>query len=660
MEVCHFIKAICFAANDNETADRLQVIEDTAKKRAEGKNTFGFPKLEELTDRKIGKSICQWLEIEFQNVSSNKSFEGEQLSNSLSATLFDGTLILEVTAEGKKHKIIAKDKNEIFAFDVFNLSESTKRANFVESLKEKFDENEQKEILREPLQLVDEAANLPKIKEQTREIVRTSFKVLKDGRIIEQIRPGFAVYKPETDSFSIKESVEDSDGTIYQPIDDELLQRDGGIYLADELEEYESEIDLLAEIESYVFRYIDLKPLQLKLTAIYILFTYVFDKFFELSYLNPIGDAGSGKSRFGFAACIASRRGLIAVNPSAASLFRIVDKYQPTLFIDEANFDIKSDDTSAIIQILNTGFQKIAKIPRQILTGDGNYQTQMFDAFCPKIIGALKKSASQAFNSRCIEIQMERTKRNDIPLRLSQKMLNDARHLRNKLTFWRLRNYNQDFEAKLDQAEIELRAKKLIPRSIQINIPLYALIENKHLKNDFVELLKGHDEILNEEKQSSFEGEIVQTLHTILFNVSEDNKVELQIERPSENNTCEDLRIEKIVSMMNATRKEKDQLNEKTVGKKIRELGLRSKQLLSRKSDFRKKTAIIFDSHKLRVIFENYGLQVPDKFSLDQSDHALKLTENNNLERSKGITLPNQNTISLDHPNSNNNNNNGK
>jgi hypothetical protein len=582
---------------------------------------------------------------------------------SISAVLFDGKLILEVSLEGKKQKVIARNESVILAMDVFNLSENAKRAIFVEHLKAHFTEEEIIDVLRELLTLASRLLELPKDNPKG-EAVQTSFKILDDGRIIEQIRNGFAVYDSIDDLYSIEHEVPDADGITYKPIEDELFLKDGGIQLANELTEYGTEADLDADIESYVSTYLDLKPLQLKLTAKYIRFTYVFDKVLELSYLNPTGDPGSGKSRFGLTVCIAARRGLSLITPSAASLYRIVDKFKPTLFIDEFNSNANSDDVAAIIQILNAGFQQTAQIPRQVAIGDGNFKTEMFDAFCPKIIGSLKQSASNAFNSRCIEIQMERTTRNDIPLRLSQKLLNDAQQIRNKLTLWRLRNFNQDFEVKLDQAEQELRKAGIMPRSVQINIPLYALIEDKKLKDEFRHLLKGRDEVLNEEKQTTIEGEIVRAFHNILFKngydaiTDEDTREAIwKIDPPVEAKPCEDLRIEKIVSMLNDSRKDKDHLNEKYIGKKVSGLGLRSAQILRRKSEFHKKSAVVFDTHRLKVIFNNYGLAVPLDFSLDQLDQNNKIHINNSLQWSKETNATNQIQTSLDQPKYSNDNN---
>ena len=196
-----------------------------------------------------------------------------------------------------------------------------------------------------------------KQKENRGDTVETSFKVLEDGRIIEQIRGGFAVFNPDTDTAEILQSVEDIDGIIYAPVKDALFDTDGGLYLANELTEYGTAEDLHTEVQSYLTRFLDLQPLQLALTATYILFTYVFDKTKELPYLNATGAGGSGKSRFGLTVTVASRRGLLLSDPSASSIFRTVDRCKPTLFIDEYNNNEQSDDAAAITKILNTGFR---------------------------------------------------------------------------------------------------------------------------------------------------------------------------------------------------------------------------------------------------------------------------------------------------------------
>jgi hypothetical protein len=66
-ETNNFIRAICAAANDEETSDRLKTVETTADKLKRGENVYGFPMLAELTDRKLVETVCKWLQIEHRH-----------------------------------------------------------------------------------------------------------------------------------------------------------------------------------------------------------------------------------------------------------------------------------------------------------------------------------------------------------------------------------------------------------------------------------------------------------------------------------------------------------------------------------------------------------------------------------------------------------------
>lgn len=81
-EVKHFIRAICYAASDDELTDRLQVVQDTATNLSTQSRTFGLPKLAELTDQKFVKAFCEWLRIDKKEKVYQES--GEQKNNSVS------------------------------------------------------------------------------------------------------------------------------------------------------------------------------------------------------------------------------------------------------------------------------------------------------------------------------------------------------------------------------------------------------------------------------------------------------------------------------------------------------------------------------------------------------------------------------------------------
>ena len=112
--------------------------------------------------------------------------------------------------------------------------------------------------------------------------------------------------------------------------------------------------------------------------------------------------------------------------------------------------------------------------------------------------------------------------------------------------------------------------------------------------------------------------------------------------------------------MLNAELNQKDHFNSRYIGKKLAGFGLRSSQILSRKSDYHKKSAIKFDAHRLKIIFKNYGLPVPADFSLDQLDQNDKLNIDNDLSWSNGNLSESDNQIDLDQLNPNKYNNNGE
>jgi hypothetical protein len=62
-ETKHFIRAVCVAADDEEMLDRLGAVEDTVTRLREGGNAFGLPKFLELVDSKVGRALCDWLNI---------------------------------------------------------------------------------------------------------------------------------------------------------------------------------------------------------------------------------------------------------------------------------------------------------------------------------------------------------------------------------------------------------------------------------------------------------------------------------------------------------------------------------------------------------------------------------------------------------------------
>lgn len=536
----------------------------------------------------------------------------------ITESLFDGKLTLDIRRAARgKYRVTARNCESTFAVEEMNIADARARERFIKSLD--LSEFECKTVQRSLINLADRALKVSDAvaTEDASEVAEASFVVLSDGRLAEQIAQGFALYDPQAHATSFVDRVTDSDKT-YIPLQDEFIKETGGMYMPSTVEEYGSEKELDRAIEDYLSRYIDFSPLYLKLTAKYIRLTYLADKLKEISYLRAVGDRGNGKSRFVLATGLPCYRSVLVISPSAASLFRIVDRYKPTLILDEANYAQNSDDYSALLQILNAGYQRAAKVSRCEPRANGGFETKLYDPFGAKIIASLKTTESQAFESRCVRVVMERTHRKDIRLRMSAKMFSEAETLRNKLTLWRLRNWHRDFEAELDRAEEELKEHRIDPRYIQIAIPLYALLQDQTLKDEFIEMLKARDESDAEERQQSLDGQIVGVIHDLLFESHDDDTVTLRMKEgiaaPADGEPCELLPVETITERLNEDLPEKKKHQSNWISKQIRKLELRTQKIKRRGSDSYQKSVVVFDSGRLGKLFEIYSLPVSADF----------------------------------------------
>ncbi|NOT64262.1 MAG: hypothetical protein HOP19_28940, partial [Acidobacteria bacterium] len=551
--------------------------------------------------------------------------EAEAPARFLTETLFDGKLTLELApAERGKVKLVARNCDSVLHRDALTLDKADDRAKFVKQLN--YAEAEARTVHKALLAMADRYDNVAAAIDddeegdgQPRQVI---FKALADGRLIEQIAGGvFAVYDPSTRAVTYSRKVKADEGE-YRTLQDDFLMQ-GGLFLPDKLTEYESEASLDAEIEACINRYSDVPTRERKLAAKYVRLSYISDKLNEISYFRATGERGSGKSRFIGTVGMLCLRPVLVTSPSAASLYRTMDAYQPTLVIDEFNASAGSEDSEALMQILNCGFQRITTIPRCEKGADGQMTIKMFSAFGPKLLGGLKLTDSPAFESRCVGVQLQKTSRTDIPFRLTARMLNDFADLRAKLYLWRLRNWHTDFEQTLDDAERELKEYQIEPRFVQIAIPVYGLIGDANLKAEFARMLEGRTEDAAGEKQQTFDGRLVDIVHRLLFDVDGEEEKETvtwkkfdEDAKPVEGKPIVFARVEQIVEVLNEGRSEKKRYDAPWIGRELSKIGLKRKKIKSRSEELRDKPAIIFDREAFRRVFGNFSLPLPPEFTV--------------------------------------------
>jgi putative DNA primase/helicase len=126
------------------------------------------------------------------------------------------------------------------------------------------------------------------------------------------------------------------------------------------------------------------------------------------------------------------RRPLGASNISAAVIYRVTEKYKPTLVIDE--FDSFGTNNEDLRNMINGGHDRSA-MERAWRCAPDTHEPESFDTFCPKaidLIGKLKPS----MRDRSIVIDMERKALKVKVAPLRDTLLAEYETLRRKLFRW--------------------------------------------------------------------------------------------------------------------------------------------------------------------------------------------------------------------------------
>lgn len=276
-------------------------------------------------------------------------------------------------------------------------------------------------------------------------------------------------------------------------------------------EEYGSERDLVAAIETHIHRYVDLSPRFERIAAYYVLLTWLYDAFEELPYLRVRGDPGSGKTRFLLAVGSLCYKPIFASGASTVSpLFRILDVMRGTLVIDESDFRF-SDERAEVVKVFNNGNVRGFPVLRtETVPGSKEFDPRAYHVFGPKIVATRGAFDDAALESRFLTEEMgERPLRSDIPISLPAAHGEEALRLRNKLLLFRLRHLRKprDMGATVDRG--------LEPRLNQILAPLLAIAEDEETRRDLRDLARSAQEDLVADRGLGLEAALLGVLREL-------------------------------------------------------------------------------------------------------------------------------------------------
>jgi hypothetical protein len=173
-----------------------------------------------------------------------------------------------------------------------------------------------------------------------------------------------------------------------------------------EIEPWPEKIDgaeLLDEIVKEIGRYMIMSDTDKTIAAIWPVHTHIFERFFvtpRMCVRSPVRECG--KSTLFLVWSHLAKRALVAASFTPATVFRLIEKYAPSLLIDEAGGAF--DDAGEMRRILNMGYRFDGVVPRCV--GD-SYEPRLFRVFAPAAF-ALIGTLPSDLHSRCICINLKR------------------------------------------------------------------------------------------------------------------------------------------------------------------------------------------------------------------------------------------------------------
>jgi hypothetical protein len=175
---------------------------------------------------------------------------------------------------------------------------------------------------------------------------------------------------------------------------------------------------LLDEVSSNVRKYIVLDPEQSDAAALWIAQTW-FIQHIDLAALAIINapEKACGKTQLLTVMGYMSNRPLPAANASSSAIFRAVEKWLPTMLIDEADMFFKANPE--LQGMINAGYLRGGYVLRSEASGD-SFEPRMFSVFGPKAIAgiALDKHLPDATMSRGIVFNLRRKMQHETVSRL--------------------------------------------------------------------------------------------------------------------------------------------------------------------------------------------------------------------------------------------------
>jgi len=325
--------------------------------------------------------------------------------------------------------------------------------------------------------------------------------------------------------------------------------------------EYESEQQLYENVKAYIYKHLDIpNPLGYDVLTAFTFSTWISELFNFTAYLGFYGREAVGKSRGLEVLKELCFRAWLTTNLTTATLFRLTEKFAPTLLLDESEF-LTAEDKKELVGLLNSGQRRGVFIPR--MKGEHFEDMEFFNVYCPKVIAGTEQ-LKRTTTSRMLVFTMTKNIR-PIPRTIHKQ---EGEKLRSQLLMWRFKTIAKlkdslSLEEKL-AGRTELKAttefKELEPlsgRTYELFYPLCYVAPTQETRNSIFQFAKQ----LESAKLQAEKTELSSIVFEAIINLK-DTKVSRDL-----------LLLKDIAAYVNSIQPPQNWIPEKTIAKKCRQMG---------------------------------------------------------------------------------------
>ena len=271
--------------------------------------------------------------------------------------------------------------------------------------------------------------------------------------------------------------------------------------------EYETEEALYNNVKAFIYNHLDLiNPLGYDILTAFVFSTWIPELFDFTPYVGFYGRESVGKTRGLEVLQQLCFRAWLTTNLTTATLFRLTEKFAPTLLLDESEF-LTAEDKKELIGLLNSGQRRGIFIPR--MKGEHSEEIEFFNVYSPKAISGTQQ-LKRTITSRMIVFTMTKNIR-PIPRRINTT---EGQKLRSQLLMWRFKTITN-----LKNLGIELKATAEFPdleplsgRLFELIYPLYYSAPSKEAKQNILQFSRELEESKLQAEKTALASQIFEAI----------------------------------------------------------------------------------------------------------------------------------------------------